>query len=135
VTAVELPLLWTLVSLLVASQLPTSGAVIGEGVFHPASNRVFMDCRFVAAAANLVGTRQPGEKEGSSKIGHAWPPAKQEKRSVRQKWLAALQAAHPSHDGLRMPDLEIRCPRPCQKAASATIQVSSHCYQRNLVRW
>jgi hypothetical protein len=69
------------------------------------------------------------------KIGHAWPPPKQEKRSVRQERCPALQAAHPSHDGLRMPDLEIRCPQPCQIAASATIQVPSHCYQRTVVLW
>jgi hypothetical protein len=34
-----------------------------------------------------------------------------------------------------MPDLEIRCQQPCQKTASARIQVPSHCYQRTLVRW
>jgi hypothetical protein len=79
------------------------------------------------SAANLVGTRRPGEEEGSPKSGHAWPPPKQEKRSVRQERCAAVQAAHPSHDGLRVPDLEIRCPQPCQKAASTTIQVPSHC--------
>jgi hypothetical protein len=40
----------------------------------------------------------------------------------------SVRTAHPSHDGLRMPSLEIRCLQPYPKAASATIQVPSHCY-------
>jgi hypothetical protein len=55
---------------------------------------------------------QPGEKEHSTKIGRAWPPPKQEKRSVRQNRRAALQAAHPSYDELLMSDLEVRCLQP-----------------------
>jgi hypothetical protein len=46
---------------------------------------------------------------------------------VRQKRCAALQAAHSSNDGLRMSDLEVRCPQPRPEAANYTIQVSSHC--------
>jgi hypothetical protein len=37
----------------------------------PNSKLSWGDPRF---AANLVGTRRPGEEEGSPKIGHAWPP-------------------------------------------------------------
>jgi hypothetical protein len=38
-----------LVSLLAARQLPTSGGAVGAGIFHPASDRVLMTGRFVAA--------------------------------------------------------------------------------------
>jgi hypothetical protein len=48
-TAVEMPLLCTLVSLLAASQLPTSGGAIGEGIFHPDSDGVFMGGRLFVA--------------------------------------------------------------------------------------
>jgi hypothetical protein len=54
---VEMPLPYTWVSLLVASQLPTSGGAIGAGIFHPASDRVFMDGWFMVAlfrAAQLI---------------------------------------------------------------------------------
>jgi hypothetical protein len=47
----------------------------------------------------------------------------------------AVVAAYPFHDGLRMSDLEIRCPQPCPKTASAAVQVPSHCYQRTLLHW
>jgi hypothetical protein len=83
--------------------------------------------RWLLIRGNLVGRRQPGEEEGSSKIGRAWPPPLQVKRSVSQKLCAALQAAHPSYDGLRMSDLAVRCCQPCPDAASLTVQVSSHC--------
>jgi hypothetical protein len=48
-TAVEMALLYTLVSLLAASRLPTSGGAIGAGIFRPASDIVFMDGRLVVA--------------------------------------------------------------------------------------
>jgi hypothetical protein len=52
---VEMPLLCTLVSLLEASQLPTSGGAAGADIFHPASDHVFMNGRFVVA---LFGVAQ-----------------------------------------------------------------------------
>jgi hypothetical protein len=61
-------------------------------------------------SACLVDARQLGGKEGTSKIGRALPNPNQNKRPVPQKRCAALQAAHPSYDGLWMYDLEVRCP-------------------------
>jgi hypothetical protein len=48
--AAETPLIYTLMSLLVASQLPTSGGAIGADIFRLAVDRVFMVGRFVVAA-------------------------------------------------------------------------------------
>ena len=39
----------------------------------------------------------------------------------------AVQEAHPSHDGLGVPHLEVRCPHPRQEATGVTVQVSSPC--------
>ena len=52
----------------------------------------------------------------------------QEERPVHQERCSALQEVHPSHDGLCVPRLEIRCTKPRSRAAGASIQVSSHCY-------
>jgi hypothetical protein len=82
----------------------------------------------------LVSTYQPGGKEGSSKIGRAWLPPQQGKRSVRQKQGAALQATPLSCDGLSMSDLKVRCQQHSSEAASFTFQVSSNCEQRTLER-
>jgi hypothetical protein len=41
--------------------------------------------------------------------------------------MCCSKAADPSHDGLRVSDVEIHSPRPRPHAASVTIQVSSHC--------
>jgi hypothetical protein len=46
---------------------------------------------------------------------------------VCQKRCSALQAAHPSYDGLRMSDLEVRCSHRRSGAACVAVQVSSHC--------
>jgi len=55
---------------------------------------------------------------------------------VHQKRRSAVQAAHPSYDGLHMPGLEVCFPQPCPEAASITIlELSSHCDQRTLLRW
>jgi hypothetical protein len=54
-------------------------------------------------------------------------------RTVYTERCSALQAAHPSHDGLRVPSLEVRRPFPCQEAAGDSVQVSSRCYWCTLV--
>jgi hypothetical protein len=43
------------------------------------------------------------------------------------------RAAHPPHDGLCVPRLEVRCPHPYSEATGVTIQVSSPCYWCPLV--
>jgi hypothetical protein len=48
-----MPLLYMLVSLVAASQLPMSGGTIGADIFHPASDRVFMDSQLVVALSGL----------------------------------------------------------------------------------
>jgi hypothetical protein len=44
-----MPLLYMLVSLLAASQLPMSGGAIGAGIFLLVSDHVFMDAWFMVA--------------------------------------------------------------------------------------
>jgi len=84
-------------------------------------------------SAYLSGTHQPRRKQSGSKISRSQSPPYQQKWPVHQKLRAAIQAAHPSYDGIRMPGLEVRCPQPCPEAVSVTFQVSSHC--RSLLRW
>jgi hypothetical protein len=48
-----MPLIYTLVSLPAASQLPTTGA-IGAGISHPASDHVFMNGQFVMALSGAA---------------------------------------------------------------------------------
>jgi hypothetical protein len=73
-------------------------------------------------------------KKAAQRFGVRGPLLNRSERPVHQKRCAALQTAHPSYDGLRMSDMEVRCPQPHAEAASATIQVSSHCDQRTFVR-
>ena len=54
--------------------------------------------------------------------------------SLRQERSVAIQAAHPPHDGLRVPRVEVRSPHSCPEATGFTIQVSSPCYWSPLVR-
>jgi hypothetical protein len=67
--------------------------------------------------AYLVGTCQPGGKEGSSQIERAWSRPKQETLLLCQILSAALQAASPPYDGLRLSDLLVRCLQPRPDAA------------------
>ena len=53
--------------------------------------------------------------------------------SVRNGVLLFL-AAHPPHDGLCVPRVEVHRPHPCPEATGAAIQVSSPCYWCPLVR-
>ena len=45
----------------------------------------------------------------------------------------AVQAGHPSHDGVCVPHMEVHCPQPRRQAASVTVQVSAPCYRCTLV--
>jgi hypothetical protein len=47
----------------------------------------------------------------------------------------SLQAAHSSHDGLRIPYREVRCPHRRWEAAGVKCQVSSPWYPCILVHW
>ena len=49
--------------------------------------------------------------------------------SFLQEWSSAVQAAHPSYDGLRVPRLEVGRSLPYKEYAGTSIQVSSHCCQ------
>jgi hypothetical protein len=64
-------------------------------------------------------------KKAAQRLGVLGPPAQE--WTVYTERCSALQAAHPSHEGLRVPSLEVRRPFPCQEAAGASIQVSSRC--------
>jgi hypothetical protein len=54
---------------------------------------------------------------------------------LHQEWSSAVQTAHPSYDGLRVPHLEVCHLLPYKETAGASVQVSSHCYQCILVHW
>jgi hypothetical protein len=75
-----------------------------------------------------LDTQLPGRRKSTR-----WE-RRQEKRPVGQKGRAALQAAHLFYDGLCISDLEVRCSLAHPEAARFTIQVSSHCDKRTLVR-
>jgi len=51
------------------------------------------------------------------------------------EWSSAVQAAHPSHDGLRVPSLQVLRSLSYQETAGAAVQVYWHCYQCTLVHW
>jgi hypothetical protein len=57
-----------------------------------------------SAQVNQVG------KKAAQRLGMLGPFLNRRSGLSRQKRRAALQAAHPSYDALRMSDLEVRCP-------------------------
>ena len=61
-------------------------------------------------------------------------PLLNSKLSIRQERSPAIEAAHPPHDRLSVPRVEVRCPHPCPEATCVTIQVSSPRYWYPLVR-
>ena len=74
--------------------------------------------------AHLDDSYRSGEKESSTETEHrVGTSPKQEKWSLHQEWSSAVQAAHPSLHGLRVPRLEVRCSLPCQETAGASVQV------------
>jgi hypothetical protein len=60
--------------------------------------------------ACLIGSRQPVRMKAAQRLGLLSPLLLNRSGVSIKKWRTALQAAHPSHDGLRMPDLAVRCP-------------------------
>jgi hypothetical protein len=79
----------------------------------------------------MLDTRHPGCKTltVSSKTGHG------EASYLTGEVCAALQAASPSYDGLRVLDVEVRGTQPCLEATRVAVQVSSHCDLRILVHY
>jgi hypothetical protein len=72
-----------------------------------------------SAHVNRVGKK-------ATEIERASPPHWQEKRTVRQKRCAALQAYHPSHDILCMSDSEVRShARKLQVVLSKCLRIAS----------
>jgi hypothetical protein len=47
-----------------------------------------------------------------------------EKWSLHQELSSAVQAAHPSYDGIRVPRLEVHRSLPYQKTAGASVHMS-----------
>jgi hypothetical protein len=66
---------------------------------------------------DLVVSHRPGQEESCPEGGSAEASPALEEWTVYTEQCPALQAAHSSHDGLRVPSLEIRRPFTCQEAA------------------
>jgi len=81
----------------------------------------------------LVDSYHLVEKESGADTGSVGTSPKQEKWSLHQEWSSAVQAAHPSYDGLLMPRLEVCQSLPYQENGGASVHVSLRCYQCNLV--
>ena len=58
--------------------------------------------------------------------------SEQAQRSLHQARIDAVQAAHTSHDGLRLPSLESCCQQPHQEAPSSSVQMLAYNYRRTL---
>ena len=56
------------------------------------------------------------------------------RKSYIQERSPAILGAHPPHDGICVPRVEVRCPLPCPVGTSVTIQVYSPRYWCPLVR-
>jgi hypothetical protein len=81
----------------------------------------------------LVASHRSGQKENCSKDRYAGSPTEQKESSLLQERSPAKQAAHPPHDGLCVPRVEVRCPHPCAETTGVKIQVYSPCYWCPLV--
>jgi len=71
--------------------------------------------------ADLVASDRSEQKESCPK-NRGVGSSPEQKWSLQQEWGPALQAAHPSHDRLRVPYRQVRCKHPHLEAAGNAVR-------------
>ena len=67
-----------------------------------------------------------GKKESGTETGSAATSSKKVKWSLHQEWSSAVQAAHPSYDGIRVPRLEVSHIRKLQVLQSKCLRIATN---------
>jgi len=70
----------------------------------------------------LVASDRSEQKVSCPKNRSVGSSPEQEKWSLHQEWSPAVQAAHPSHDRLRVTYRQVRCKHPLLEAAGDAVR-------------